>query len=50
MTVRNDRRWVYSLVALYAALALGRVAFAGSVVSPLIAAENPGSTVSAVKH
>ena len=50
MKVQNDRRQLYSLVALYGSLALGWAVFAGSVVRPLLTSEEPGRIVSAVKH
>jgi hypothetical protein len=50
MTVHNDRHRVYWLVALYGALALAWLVFAGSVVPRLLTTEHPGSIVSAVKR
>ena len=47
---QHDRRRLYSLVALYAALAAGWAAFAAWVVPRLLAAEHPGSVAAAVKR
>jgi hypothetical protein len=46
----HDRRRLYILVALYAALTVGWSAFAVWVVPPLLVADHPGSTVAAVKR
>jgi hypothetical protein len=45
---QHGRRRLYSLVALYVALALGWAAFAGWVVPPLIAAERTGSAITVI--
>ena len=50
MMAQYDRRRLYSLVALYAFLAVGWAAFALWVVPPLLAAERPGRVAAALKH
>jgi len=44
-----DRPRPHALVTLYAALALGWVAFARWVVPPLLIVERPGRAIAAVK-
>jgi hypothetical protein len=50
MMALHDRRRLYTLVALYAALTVGWSAFAACVVPPFLVADYPGSTVAAVKR
>ncbi len=50
MTIPNARPRAYPLFALYGAVALGWVMFAGWLVPPLLTAEHPGSGIGALKR
>jgi Glycosyltransferase family 87 len=50
MMAQHDHRRLYSLVALYAFLAVGWAAVAVWVVPPLLAAERSGRVAAALKH
>ena len=47
---QHDRRRLYSLLAIYGALALAWLAFAGWVVPPLLTAKQPGTDILVVKR